>query len=206
MRIISRMEARKLGFKRFFSGKPCPRGHVAERLVSNGTCAVCTLEKQNEKNAAAKAARGDIRGPRERAKEFGAVNYFTGVPCSHGHVCERRVSDAKCRECIKIKNRSKNSKRKEYLKPFITAAQAKRRGTEGKFTRNDILYKLEKQRFKCIGCGKNISKKYHVDHIIPLAKGGTNWPNNIQCLCPPCNLSKSAKDPIVWAQENWRLL
>ncbi len=40
---------------------------------------------------------------------------------------------------------------------------------------------------------------------MPVIKGGTNWPDNLQLLCRPCNIAKAAKDPFVWAQENGRL-
>lgn len=34
-------EARKLGYKRYYTGKPCKRGHVTERLSNNGYCLEC---------------------------------------------------------------------------------------------------------------------------------------------------------------------
>jgi hypothetical protein len=33
------------------------------------------------------------------AKAAGAKQYFTGVPCKHGHICMRDVSDRSCYEC-----------------------------------------------------------------------------------------------------------
>jgi hypothetical protein len=39
--IISRAEAKALGLKRFFTGKPCKHGHVAERRVGNYACVEC---------------------------------------------------------------------------------------------------------------------------------------------------------------------
>lgn len=36
---------------------------------------------------------------RETAKEKGLSTYFTGVPCKNGHICERYVSNATCKEC-----------------------------------------------------------------------------------------------------------
>ena len=42
--------------------------------------------------------------------------------------------------------------------------------------------------------------------IKPLARGGTNQRTNLQLLCPPCNLSKSAKDPIDFMQSRGFLL
>jgi hypothetical protein len=39
--IIGRDEAKALGLKRFFTGKPCKRGHIAERYVRSGICSKC---------------------------------------------------------------------------------------------------------------------------------------------------------------------
>lgn len=41
MKIISRKEAKELGLKKYFTGKPCKRGHIAERFVSAGRCVEC---------------------------------------------------------------------------------------------------------------------------------------------------------------------
>lgn len=34
-------EAKQLGVKRYFTGKPCPKGHVTHRYVAGGNCAAC---------------------------------------------------------------------------------------------------------------------------------------------------------------------
>ena len=36
-----RSEAKSLGLKRYFTGKPCPVGHIAERTVDRGACVMC---------------------------------------------------------------------------------------------------------------------------------------------------------------------
>jgi hypothetical protein len=41
MEKITRKQALALGLKRYFTGKPCCRGHVVERLASAGTCVEC---------------------------------------------------------------------------------------------------------------------------------------------------------------------
>lgn len=46
MQVIAKELAKQLGHKRFFTGRPCSRGHVAERLVSNNACIECTKELQ----------------------------------------------------------------------------------------------------------------------------------------------------------------
>lgn len=88
--------------------------------------------------------------------------------------------------------------------------RARRRGADGRHTRGDIQRILDGQGGKCANCKSVLIKsgkgKYHADHIMPLSKGGTNWPENIQCLCPDCNVRKGAKHPDDWASENGRLL
>lgn len=39
--IILLAAAKQAGLKRYFTGKPCPRGHVAERFVIRRQCTVC---------------------------------------------------------------------------------------------------------------------------------------------------------------------
>lgn len=43
----------------------------------------------------------------------------------------------------------------------------------------------------CVRCGSRYELEY--DHDIPVTKGGSNGPENIQLLCRPCNRSKGAK-------------
>jgi len=45
MEIISCKDAKAKGLKRYFTGKPCKRGHVAERHVTGG-CIICANEDQ----------------------------------------------------------------------------------------------------------------------------------------------------------------
>jgi 5-methylcytosine-specific restriction endonuclease McrA len=42
----------------------------------------------------------------------------------------------------------------------------------------------------------------HLDHAIPLSRGGTNWPANLRPACQHCNLSKGAKSAMEFIQ--WR--
>ncbi|MCG6202032.1 hypothetical protein [Psychromonas antarctica] len=44
MEIITKQYALDKGLKRFFTGDPCYRGHIAERLVSSGKCVTCNSE------------------------------------------------------------------------------------------------------------------------------------------------------------------
>lgn len=64
----------------------------------------------------------------------------------------------------------------------------------------DRLMLLQKEL--CVVCKVNLKEvNYHLDHIQPLSKGGTNDDENVQLLCQSCNCSKGAKDPIEFMQS-----
>lgn len=48
---MDRSEAINNGFTRYFTGRPCQRGHVADRYTKSGNCAACLLENLQAINA-----------------------------------------------------------------------------------------------------------------------------------------------------------
>lgn len=62
------------------------------------------------------------------------------------------------------------------------------------------------QKKVCHWCGKRCAKDYHIDHIMPLSRGGKHELTNLAIACPDCNLRKNARDPIEWAQIIGKLL
>lgn len=52
---------------------------------------------------------------------------------------------------------------------------------------------FERDNYQCQVCGATIGDgvKLHIDHIVPVSKGGTDDIDNLQVLCDKCNLSKS---------------
>jgi 5-methylcytosine-specific restriction enzyme A len=64
-----------------------------------------------------------------------------------------------------------------------------------KFTKEFKEMVLEKSEKKCSGCQCCLeSKKYDIDHIKPLASGGTNEIDNLQALCKACHRDKTANE------------
>ena len=54
----------------------------------------------------------------------------------------------------------------------------------------------------CYYCGKEMPDgPEHIDHYIPLAKGGTHEPVNLKPSCASCNISKSDKMPEEFLSE-----
>lgn len=58
---------------------------------------------------------------------------------------------------------------------------------------NDLLHKY---KFACVHCGEKDEQKLTIDHIVPVAKGGTDDYSNLQILCRSCNSAKGTKDQV----------
>lgn len=57
----------------------------------------------------------------------------------------------------------------------------------------DLLTILrEQQGYRCAYCPRRIIRTFHLDHRIPLSRGGHHFLGNIQFTCSYCNLSKYA--------------
>ena len=48
MRVVSRSEAKAGGLKRYFTGKPCPAGHVSARVTADKSCVGCWAVKRKK--------------------------------------------------------------------------------------------------------------------------------------------------------------
>lgn len=108
-------------------------------------------------------------------------------------------------EIIRTRRAAWYAEHKERLRPQRKILKALRRGA-GRLSRGIVERLMTMQRSKCACCHTSLADGYHLDHITPLAKGGTNADHNMQLLCPRCNLSKSAKDPIEFMQSRGFLI
>jgi 5-methylcytosine-specific restriction endonuclease McrA len=217
------------GERHYFTGNPCKRGHVAKRFVSDGKCMECGAERVRQH----RAENPEWWAEKDRAyREINPearklVERRSYEKHKAGHVEKRRASCRAYREQHRerlvqacrgwyAENRERaleNTRRWQAdnpgkLKAIRAAGKQARRArqieADGRFSAADIRALESRQNGKCACCGEK--RKLAVDHIVPLAKGGSNWPNNLQLLCKPCNSSKSAKDPISFMQERGRLL
>ena len=92
-------------------------------------------------------------------------------------------------------NRKWNEANRERANTYKRAYRARKRGAEGSHTVADVRRKFAEQQGRCYWCGVILQDSYHVDHIFPLSKGGSDWPENICCSCPMCNQTKRDLDP-----------
>jgi len=53
---------------------------------------------------------------------------------------------------------------------------------------------LQRDKFKCTYCGLSKDEvPLHIDHIVPVSKGGTNDEANLRTACQPCNIGKGIR-------------
>ena len=76
--------------------------------------------------------------------------------------------------------------------------RARKRNAPGKHTAADIQRQYELQQGLCYWCSQPLNGKFHADHIFPLIRGGSNFPENIACTCETCNCAKG--DRLVYIE------
>lgn len=122
----------------------------------------------------------------------------------------KKINPTVCSLCRKKEEGKRRRKREKERNPEKYKArqnahkrnrEARISGNGGRHTAKDILFLLDMQKCKCATCKVNIKNNYNVDHVIPLALGGSNAKDNLQLLCPTCNRAKSAKHPVDFMQE-----
>ena len=52
---------------------------------------------------------------------------------------------------------------------------------------------------RCWWCGEWLGERWHVDHVVPLSKGGAHELGNLRAACVGCNCRKHAQDPLEFA-------
>lgn len=225
--VISRKEAIERGLKHFYTGAPCRRGHLEKRLVANAGCVECSklalrisrskrrdkcrewdrkYRKDNLEKIRAQERNRYAKNPSkfiEKTKKY----YYNNV-----ELVKKKSLDRYYRVCNEewhreqVRKRTKNWAKRNpdrvarNVKASRHARRAKEKGAVGRFNANDLVEIFNSQKGKCAYCRSLLGKKPHVDHITPLALGGTNFRNNLQFLCGPCNLRKGARDPVDHAR------
>lgn len=179
-RNCQRERERVLAAQKIRDRTPCNRcGRVA--WMPSGRCLRC-----DRKTILKRARRRRAAG--EPCKQCGQVEWMPSGKCS---VCDR---------AYRAKHRAKHPER---VRRQVQAASIRRRARKkqagGTITSADIKARYAAQKGRCWWCHGNVGDTYHIDHVIPLARGGGNGPDNIVVSCATCNLSKGTKLPVEFA-------
>ena len=100
------------------------------------------------------------------------------VPTGRPGICDR------CRSYVSDWKKSNTQ---------LVYAAKKRRHSDRRDRKGILLKKLlQKQKGRCVLCGDK-ADKWHLDHVIPVVRGGCSEDFNMQALCVMCNLRKGSK-------------
>ncbi len=189
----ARAVAAALGLVRYFTGKPCPAGHFAERYVSTGNCSEC----QN-RNAAIWHNKN-----RDHSRSYARERYWKAPA-----IYQQKNRDWYALHSDRSRKACQDWHKRNPLARVVHKGnrRARIKKARGTYTAADISALQIKQKYCCAVCFKSIRQGFHIDHWMPIALGGHNDVRNLKLLCQPCNQRKYAKDPITFAQENGRLL
>jgi hypothetical protein len=161
-KIVTRNEALRRRLTRFFTGKPCPLGHVAERNVSNGSCVTCSRLRDQ--------ARYVANLKRERARS--------------------RIYRAAHPEAVRAASRAWYATNLDRVAASMARGHAKRRSpgcVPPEFNLEETIpfYAEARRRTRETGV------LYVVDHIIALCLDGKHIASNLQVLTEAANLEKA---------------
>ena len=162
---LSRKEAKEQGLVRYFTGKSCKHGHIAERQVANGCCLTCNSLKARKYHA----------DNRDKILEQQRVYRIENRDRLKSELSAwKSANRARC-TALEVKRYAAKMKR---TPPWLTDSH-----------NAEILGFYEKSARLTAETGI----KHHVDHIHPLqgkAVSGLHVPWNLQVLTATENQSK----------------
>jgi 5-methylcytosine-specific restriction endonuclease McrA len=174
---------------------PCSNCGESVKIYAYGLCKKCYSKLPERKEYHAKDMRErrkkDVekyrakeRDRRERRSENRKIYHREYYDTNRESLCQYQVAWRK--------------NNKEKYSNYMRAASARKRNAEGETTLEqwNLIVEYYCPNNLCPACGKEFDEtkstdKITADHVIPLSKGGTNYPDNIQPLCHSCNSSKS---------------
>lgn len=184
----SRAEAKSSGATQYFTGNPCKNGHVASRQTVNGTCTACAYSFYK-------------RWARENVQESRHRNTKRMRNWRADNSEKSRDTNAKHNNAYVIDWRKKN---KTKVRSYASNYRARANSAAGSFTSVDIDSIFKQQNGKCAyyrHCRTKLRTGYHIDHIIALINGGTNFPSNLQLTCANCNCRKNRRSADAYSRE-----
>ena len=96
-----------------------------------------------------------------------------------------------------IKNYNEQNKLKYSL--YANKRRAlKVKATLHEFSKKELIDRMSVFEFKCAYCNGPFE---HIDHVIPLTKGGPHCPSNLRPACRKCNCSKNNKLLKDWVNK-----
>lgn len=201
MEVISKEEARSKGLLYYCTGKPCKRGNVGPRLVSNGACRCEDCRVESRKAVADWSTRNV-----ERVRELDRIAYVRNKDKRKLKAKRYREENPDYYANYYIKNKDHYNKlakqhyeenKDNYFAKSLKRNKRKKESTPSWVTRGDFkeLIDLRNQMRDATGLD------WDIDHIIPLnAKyaSGLNCKENLQVI--PALLHKKKGNKMIYSE------
>jgi 5-methylcytosine-specific restriction endonuclease McrA len=159
-------------------------------------CAVCRAEW---------AAYGSAHYAANRAVILAKQNAHNREHCEHKrrydathyalHREEKRAYQMARRNDLRAYGAAYRAAHPEAIATHHRNRRARITGNGGRHSASDVQSQYARQAGLCFYCKRPVESLYHVDHFVPLARGGSNGPENIVVACPACNMAKHDKMP-----------
>lgn len=222
LHIISRETARRLNLSRFFTGKPCKRGQVSERLACNSHCQ-CEPCKEARRDSNARHRQNNLEAVRDRCRNnqrtYRQSNHETVLASRRRYYRENQTLEQERRRSYYANNRSaeldrsrryvlatreayrERKRRYRELNPHIGRTScARRRAAE----RERLpTWFGEFDEFVMVEAASLADQRedatgieWHVDHMVPLQArkaSGLHCGHNLQVIPGGINLRKGNK-------------
>lgn len=172
-----------IGEPRYFTGKPCPRGHISERMVSTRGCVACLSEKK----AAWSAANPEKVNSQKRAWRDANLEKARALNLANQkkHRAKANERNRRYAEANREKIAARNALWEQANPHKVLAKAAKRRAAK----RNQMPVWADSQQIESVYARaaelRSSGADVHVDHVIPLQGrmvSGLHVPDNLQII------------------------
>lgn len=184
MEVMKRREAKLYGLKTYYTGKPCQRGNIAQRLTINGACLCDNCKNfRSDKNKKWQASYSEEQ--RDRLRKYRLDNRDKLLKNRRDYYHDNKENHRVYRKKYELNNMDK---------VISTVYKRQEAYKNSKVWYREIDEFVERQAYSLAKIREEATGfKWSVDHMIPLIGdsvcGLTVW-NNIQVIPLIMNLSK----------------
>lgn len=191
---VTKEQAIEEGLTRYFTGKPCKRGHIAERSTNDSTCVQCIAEVYRSKKPKKLRKIMTEANKKQKHREYYQANKEHWKKVSNDRYHNLSEEDKK----IHIARAKDNYKKHEHKykgkqQAYIAEYRVRRKRQTPQWADQEAINKIYQ---RCYELNQMWDTRLTVDHIIPLNGKkvcGLHCEANLQLLDHQLNCSKSNK-------------